>query len=388
MSRPFAIQQMERNTVSDIEAMWLTIDLDPAYQRISDIWPVDKRQLFIDSLINGYDIPKLYFHDLGWGPASRSRRYAIIDGKQRLQAIHAFMAGEFRLSDDFEDMERYGQRVAGAAAGKTYGQLALEHPDLKARLDTAELPIVVVVTVSAGSEDLEIIEEMFSRLNEAVPLNAPEKRNALGGPLPAHIRRLARNEFFTARLLFDNGRYRYLDLSTKFLYMAYRKGLPDIKKRALDDFVKDFKKRNLSDEAEGLAREVTPVLATMTQVFEPKDQLLRSVGMITIYFYLFSCAGTEGWLGDVGREPLLEFDRLREVNKTNVKRRQELALLGEQPKELPAVNSVLTLFERYVQSPNDSKALTERYRVLSAFLRTKEMPGQWETKPLAAESLD
>ncbi len=38
--------------------------MDPVYQRQGEIWSLEKRQLLIDSIINRYDIPKLYFHKL------------------------------------------------------------------------------------------------------------------------------------------------------------------------------------------------------------------------------------------------------------------------------------------------------------------------------------
>ena len=41
-----------------------SINESPEYQRESAVWSPEKRELFIDSLINGYDIPKIYFHDL------------------------------------------------------------------------------------------------------------------------------------------------------------------------------------------------------------------------------------------------------------------------------------------------------------------------------------
>lgn len=40
------------------------IDDAPEYQRESGVWSKSKQQLFIDTLLNGYDVPKLYFHDL------------------------------------------------------------------------------------------------------------------------------------------------------------------------------------------------------------------------------------------------------------------------------------------------------------------------------------
>jgi hypothetical protein len=38
------------------------IKIDPDYQRNGDVWSIEKRQLLIDSILNDYDIPKLYFH--------------------------------------------------------------------------------------------------------------------------------------------------------------------------------------------------------------------------------------------------------------------------------------------------------------------------------------
>jgi hypothetical protein len=40
------------------------IDVEPAYQRRGDIWTLEKKQLLIDSILNDYDIPKLYFHSI------------------------------------------------------------------------------------------------------------------------------------------------------------------------------------------------------------------------------------------------------------------------------------------------------------------------------------
>ncbi len=66
------------------------IDKNPDYQRFGKLWSKDKKQLLIDSIINGYDIPKIYFHYL----ASSSREInesgkllAIIDGKQRIMKL-------------------------------------------------------------------------------------------------------------------------------------------------------------------------------------------------------------------------------------------------------------------------------------------------------------
>jgi hypothetical protein len=371
LSAPFRISQLRPNTVADVDSLRSAIDFQPTYQRQSDIWAIEKRQLFVDSLINGFDIPKLYFHDLDWDSTGPSKRYAIIDGKQRLEAIHSFVNGDFSLSAEFEDITQDSPDAARRAARLNYRELAEQYPDLKIRFDRAELPVVLVQT-----NDPELIDEMFSRLNEAVPLNAPEKRNALGGPLPAQIRKLVSNPLFASRLAFPNARYRHLDLATKFLYIEFRGGLTDLKKRDLDDFVREFKARGLVREALELERACVTNLERMSAVFGAADPLLSSVGMITIYYHIFRDASEEGWLNEIRRDDLVRFEDERAQNRARAREIQELALLGRsQPSDLK-ISLVLSNFERYVQSPNDVAALTQRYKVLRHFILEGEVPAR------------
>src|SRR5258705_13943409 len=91
------------------------INVEPPYQRRSDVWTLEKRQLLIDSILNDYDIPKLYFHAF----TSRQRSeygnfdYAIIDGRQRLEAIWDFADDGFPLSNDFVYLADSKVNVAG-----------------------------------------------------------------------------------------------------------------------------------------------------------------------------------------------------------------------------------------------------------------------------------
>jgi hypothetical protein len=126
----------------------------------------------------------LYFHEF---PEPRlhdgkKRRYAVIDGKQRLLAVREFINNDFSLPDKFE----YLPDPSLDLSNLTYEELAKSFPQVKALFDNYPLAIMVVRT-----DDVELIEDMFSRLNEAMPLNAAEKRNAFGGPLPPLIRKLA-----------------------------------------------------------------------------------------------------------------------------------------------------------------------------------------------------
>src|SRR5262249_48838220 len=101
----FDIYKLPNSNVAYIYATRDQIDMSPSYQRQGAIWSTAKQQLLIDSLINGFDVPKMYFHQF---PVSRTletgqrARYALIDGKQRLESIFGFLSGEFALSDDFK----------------------------------------------------------------------------------------------------------------------------------------------------------------------------------------------------------------------------------------------------------------------------------------------
>jgi len=117
----------------------------------------------------------------------------------------------------------------------TYAELGKAYPDLKVQFDSFQLTTVCIET-----DELEMIEEMFSRLNESAPLTAPEKRNAYGGPLPGAIRKLASESFFTGNIPFPNKRYRHFDLATKFLYAENDGKVVDTKKAYLDRFVENF----------------------------------------------------------------------------------------------------------------------------------------------------
>jgi len=205
--KTFRVAALPNNNVVYLHSIRESIQMDPVYQRMGEIWTLEKKQLLIDSLINGFDIPKLYFHEcfpekrIG----KRDYAYAIIDGKQRLTAVWEYLDGRFPLSQDF----RYLDNPHLTAGGLPFGQLASRFPNLASLLQSTSMSIITIQT-----EDIELIEEMFSRLNEAVPLNAAEKRNAFHGPLPKVIRELARDPFFVRKLPFSNSRYRHLDLAS------------------------------------------------------------------------------------------------------------------------------------------------------------------------------
>src|SRR5438045_2836287 len=120
------------------------IDLDPPYQRKPGRWSREAQALLIDSIINAYDLPKFYFADLAQlatGTEKARARYAVIDGKQRLEAIFTFADNDLPLNSNFV----YFDEPDLPLAGQTYLDLKRAFPAIAARFDDFILPVVLVV---------------------------------------------------------------------------------------------------------------------------------------------------------------------------------------------------------------------------------------------------
>ncbi len=319
--------------------------MNPDYQRPGNIWSEEKKQLLIDSVINWFDIPKLYFHEF---PEPRliegkKRRYAVVDGKQRLLAIWEFIDNKFPLPDKFE----YLPDPSIDLSNLTYGELAESYPQVKALFDNYPLAIMVVRT-----DDVELIEDMFSRLNEAMPLNAAEKRNAFGGPLPPLIRKLAEQPFFKTKLPFKNNRYRHFDLACKFLYLCHTKSPTDTKKVKLDEFVKCFQQSKDLTTAKKLDAEVKKTIAAMTKVFTAKDYLLKNIGTLVAYFLIFREAALKGELRKIARKRFVEFETAREQNAITA------------AKDITKADYELLKFDELTSTVNDEYAIRFRCELI------------------------
>jgi len=335
------------------------IELEPEYQRIGGIWTHEKRQLLIDSLVNGFDVPKLYFHEFAAPIRKNGKkyRYAIVDGKQRLETIWEFIDGRLPLAEDF----KYLRDDNVKAGGLTYPTLAKRYPQLKTRFDGTPLDIVTIRT-----DDIELIEDMFSRLNEAVPLNAPEKRGALGGPLPAAIRKVAGHAFFEDHVPFIDARYRHRDLAAKCLYIEFKDDIVNTKKSNLDEFVRDFKKWRTDGNKKAnpaavslLIDKADKTLDAMAKIFGNDDSLLRQVGMITVYYHLFRQIVKKTVRTTIRREMLVRFEREREKNRERVEESGEAGA---------GVDNSLLEFDKHSQTPNDAYAIRIRLKIFLRYL--------------------
>jgi hypothetical protein len=283
-------------TVAKAIAWRSSIHDDPPYQREGSIWSLDKQQLFIDSLLNGYDVPKIYLHDLrGQHP---TLVYTVVDGRQRLTAIWRFLSGEFALAEDFRiepaNRPALPEGTPDPVAGQRFADFDRRWKEVLRRTYLA-----VVLIQNATEDD---IEELFSRLNNGEPLNAAEKRNAMGGAIVELAREVAQHPFFTDRLGFPNGRHRHLELATRLLLVEHGGapggGVPDLRSRSLDRFVREARRLGARERRTLLAA-VMGNLDRAARVFTSSDALLARPSAALVD-YLFVRSLGPAALGDPG----------------------------------------------------------------------------------------
>ena len=304
------------NSLKTIYSTIEEIDFSPPYQRYGNVWPEDKRQLLLDSILNGYDIPKFYLHyitDNNNEINNSGKTYAIIDGKQRLQTIKDFLENKLKLSKEFVYEKNPNLNLKNCY----YKDLAYQHPDVKYDFDSFELDIVYVIT-----DEIERIEELFYRLNEGKPLNSAEKRNRIVGYLNTQIRRIiASNDFFLNRFIYTNKRLQYADTCLKLIITEYQNGFVTFSQNTLDDFVKA--NRLESHRLSEAIRNVEENLNKLNSIFESNDPLLKSRSLIPVYYYFISRFVTT----TNNTRPFL--DRFNSIRKENREKKESNPILNE-----------------------------------------------------------
>lgn len=272
------------------------LDMAPTYQRKANLWSDWKKAHLIDSILNDFDMPKIYVADFtqSLSPALNEKKkpYSIIDGKQRLGAIFDFFKDDLPLNLSFV----FDQEPELNLGGLTYSQLP---PSIASKFDSFSPVVMSVVT-----NDENRITEMFTRLNSGESANSAERRNAIPGPVTRIIRQITANRFFIHKTKFPTARMQEFNLAAKLALIEFKGGFVDTKARNLDAFAREgahffvegFVKRKtkLTEEEEiqlwekynSVEDKVLRTLDKLSIEFADKDPLLSNPGTIPIYYWL------------------------------------------------------------------------------------------------------
>lgn len=150
----------------------------PEYQR-RHRWDEVRRSRLIESLIMNVPVPPIFLYEFDYS------KYEVMDGLQRLTAIHEFYRNRFALTGLVEWPELNGRK---------YGDLPSK---VKEGIDRRYLSSVILLKETAHSEEdaLRLKQLVFERINSGgVRLTPQESRNALfDGPMNQVCIRLSKH---------------------------------------------------------------------------------------------------------------------------------------------------------------------------------------------------
>src|ERR1051325_1820879 len=321
------------------------INMEPVYQREGKLWSKSKKAKLIDSILNDFDIPKIYVADFNRVSTKLNENeaaYAVIDGKQRLETFFEFIDGGFPLADDF----RLNSDLSLQLAGLYYLDLKLNHTRVAEKFESYVPLIMSVITDEEGK-----VDEMFVRLNSGLEINGAERQNAMPGIIPRRIRHMVLVPFFTQSISFDASRMAQYNLAAKIFMIEDRKRFVDTKARNLDKFVLEGVTSD-TKTFEAAAKRTTKWLKVMAQIFLPKDPILRSAGAIPLYYWLVRNYYAKRHLI---RAFLEEF--LKEL-------RENFELAKESPRKAMRADAELSQFYTMGRTTNDQGSLVGRYDIL------------------------
>lgn len=126
------------------------------YQR-KLVWTIEEKCSFIDSIINGYPVPLILLAEV---TINKGRKFEIIDGMQRMNAIMSFIDQEFDIKGKYFDLDT----MADTKLLKDQGKLTQKSGTLDRELCATIVRYQIPLSIFQESSNSHI-DEVFRRLN-------------------------------------------------------------------------------------------------------------------------------------------------------------------------------------------------------------------------------
>ena len=185
-----------------------TIDFNSPIQRKSGMWDAKRKSMLIHSIMMNsiYSVPTVYFRkDM---IADKKYQYSVIDGIQRITTVFDFIDNKFPLT---EVPPVILDGTAYDVSGKYYSDL---EQDCQQEIIRFKLRIEAFEPEDGDTEEYvnSTIEEVFSRLNSAVPLTSAQLCKAKAGTdVAILLNELLTSKFFTESASFTKSQLKASD---------------------------------------------------------------------------------------------------------------------------------------------------------------------------------
>ena len=304
----------ERFPISVLKEMQNNIDIRPEYQRPL-VWSLRQKRLLIDSILRGYDIPKMYWHRQG---ADAPHQFQVIDGQQRLATIWEFCNGYFKLASDSDEIDNI------SIQNLSYSNFTI---NLKRQFHLYSFDVVIVEEAIQNSDEDEI-SEMFLRLQNGTSLKAQEKRNAMTGTMRNFIKDLAKHPFFES-CNFSNKRFTFDHVAAQITCLELAGSVVSVRDSDLNRMYAENREFDLQSK---VAKKIKKTLDYLKTAFPDRTPELERYNSITLYSLTsslldnFVYRGTEGKLA----EWFLAFEAERHADMEKMADNRDLQLIEYQ----------------------------------------------------------
>ena len=303
------------------------IDPRPQFQR-GEVWTKQRKQLLIDSVLRGYDVPKIYLSETKGNP---HHDFEVCDGQQRLKAFWNFVEDDFALGDQSQNIRGHDLR------GKTFSELT---PALKRVIEQFKLVIAILKNATPDEK-----RTLFARLQMGVILTPAELRNAIASAIGSFINTVVEtNEFFLQSRI-PPQRFKRQDLLAHALALSIYNNAADLKALLLTKLYEDFP----TAYDQSVSRKTMEVLDWLHNINQATSSRISTKwGFVDLFWFLWRQIETIHTIDVAGfGQAFVSFEDERQRHNA----RPEL-LLTRHPQN--------RLLYNYIQSFNTSGALTDR----------------------------
>ncbi|MGB9914658.1 MAG: HNH endonuclease family protein [Candidatus Bathyarchaeales archaeon] len=233
------------------------------FQR-GEVWDLKRKQKLIDSILRGYNINTVYFRQLPDG------KFECLDGQQRLKTLlkkdgkdRGFLYDGFPISP----------KITPEFNRETYFSELPEY--LKSKIRNYSIYVIIFYT----DKDDETCR-IFLRLQEGLPLNAPEKLNAMRGFLRNEIFELTKHPFMK-KLGIRDYRFSHRYILAQAYLLTLRNQITDIKFRNLQEMYETYKQTR---PPQTVSNNVKQVLNFLDREFGNDAQVIKyNADFISLY---------------------------------------------------------------------------------------------------------
>ena len=301
----------------------------PEYQRDDNIWSDKNRKYLIDSILRGFDIPKIYFH----GPDEYGN-YDIIDGRQRLRAIFDFIKNEFTTDKKL---------ISGSAT--TYEQLSNKY---KKKFEDYEFHVARITHM----DDTELTL-LFLRLQLGVPTNSGEKLNAIESKMRTFVQELKETEFIKNVSIREKRFAREqvcAQICNNSLYIINENRIRNSKFLNLQKLYYDYKETDIPNK-----NNILKVFNRLYQIFGSDSNLFQTRAMIISVYLLI-----ERYIYEKRSFNDKDLKQFFKLFVEQIKKEIELGIKSKN-------NAILTYHRYVVQGADSASSIIERDKILNEF---------------------